>query len=110
MSYWSSNNGKVYLPPAKPVARILSTDDFVQETSLFFQASSDRLLTVGHPYFPVKDPTGNELVPKVSGNQYRVFRLTLPDPNRFALVDPTIYDPDTERLVWKLRGLSLIHI
>ena len=108
MSYWSSNNGKVYLPPSKPVARILSTDDFVQETSLFFQASSDRLLTVGHPYFPVKDPAGKVLVPKVSGNQYRVFRLTLPDPNRFALVDPSIYDPDKERLVWKLRGIEIM--
>ncbi|ANG08974.1 L1 [Gammapapillomavirus 7] len=108
MSYWSSNAGKVYLPPSRPVARILSTDDYVQETALFFQASSDRLLTVGHPYFPVKDQTGKELVPKVSGNQFRVFRLKLPDPNRFALVDPTIYNPDKERLVWKLRGLEVM--
>lgn len=109
MSYWLPNPGKVYLPPSRPVARILSTDDYVQETSLFFQASSDRLLSVGHPYFPVKDP-GNqtEVVPKVSGNQFRVFRLQLPDPNRFALVDPSIYNPDKERLVWKLRGLEVI--
>lgn len=108
MSFWSSNTGKVYLPPSRPVARILSTDDYVQETSLFFQASSDRLLSVGHPYFPVKDQDGKLLVPKVSGNQFRVFRLKLPDPNRFALVDPTVYDPDTERLVWKLKGIEVM--
>lgn len=108
MSFWLPNSGKVYLPPSRPVARILSTDDYVQETSLFFQASSDRLLSVGHPYFPIKDPGGTELVPKVSGNQFRVFRLQLPDPNRFALIDPAIYNPDSERLVWKIRGLEVI--
>ena len=108
MSYWLPS-GKVYLPPSRPVARVLSTDDYVQETSLFFHASSDRLLTVGHPYFPVKNPTtGNVVIPKVSGNQFRVFRLKLPDPNRFALVDPSIYNPDTERLVFKLRGIEVI--
>nr|AYA93475.1 MAG: L1 protein [Human papillomavirus] len=108
MSYWLPS-GTVYLPPSRPVARVLSTDDYVQETSLFFHASSDRLLTVGHPYFPVKNPTtGNVVIPKVSGNQFRVFRLKLPDPNRFALVDPSIYNPDTERLVFKLRGIEVI--
>lgn len=107
MSYWLPNTGKVYLPPSRPVARVLSTDEYVQETSLFFHASSDRLLTVGHPYFAIKD---NETitVPKVSGNQFRVFRLQLPDPNRFALVDPSIFDPDKERLVWKLRGIEVM--
>lgn len=108
MSLWLPNTGKVYLPPSRPVARVLSTDDYVQETSLFFHASSDRLLTVGHPYFPIKDVGGTVTVPKVSGNQFRVFRLQLPDPNRFALIDPTIYDPDKERLVWKLRGIEVM--
>ncbi|ACD67925.1 L1 protein [Human papillomavirus 109] len=109
MSYWLPASGKVYLPPSRPVARVLSTDDYVQETSLFFHASSDRLLTVGHPYFPVKDPITKAInVPKVSGNQFRVFRLQFPDPNRFALVDPSVYNPDTERLVWKLRGIEVI--
>ena len=109
MSYWLPNAGKVYLPPSRPVARVLSTDDYVQETSLFFHASSDRLLTVGHPYFPIKNTQTKEiLVPKVSGNQFRVFRLELPDPNRFALVDPSIFNPDTERLVWKLRGIEVM--
>ncbi|ANG08956.1 L1 [Human papillomavirus 186] len=107
MSYWLPT-GTVYLPPSRPVARVLSTDDYVQETSLFFHGSSDRLLTVGHPYFPVKDPGTNKItIPKVSGNQYRVFRLHLPDPNKFALVDKTIYNPDVERLVWKLRGIEV---
>ena len=108
MSYWLPNTGKVYLPPSRPVARVLSTDDYVQETSLFFQASSDRLLSVGHPYFPVKSPEGTVQVPKVSGNQFRVFRLELPDPNRFALIDPSIFNPDKQRLVWKIRGLEVI--
>ncbi|AFV27133.1 L1 [Human papillomavirus 170] len=109
MSYWLPNVGKVYLPPSRPVARVLSTDDYVQETSLFFHGSSDRLLTVGHPYFPIKNTQTKEIVvPKVSGNQFRVFKLELPDPNRFALVDSSIFNPDTERLVWKLRGIEVV--
>lgn len=108
MSFWLPS-GKVYLPPSRPVARVLSTDEYVQETSLFFHASSDRLLTVGHPYFPVKNPVSHEItIPKVSGNQFRVFKLQLPDPNRFALVDTSVYNSDTERLVWKLRGIEVL--
>lgn len=34
-----------------------------------------------------------------------MFRILFPDPNKFALHDPSIYDPDTERLVWKLVGI-----
>ena len=43
----------------------------------------------------------------MSGNQYRVLRVTLPDPNKFALVDPSIYNSDHERLVWRLRGVEI---
>lgn len=109
MTYWLPASGKVYLPPSTPVARVQSTDEFVQRTNIFYHANSDRLLTVGHPYFEVKssaDPY-EVLVPKVSGNQFRAFRVKLPDPNRFALADMSIYNPDKERLVWGCRGLEI---
>lgn len=109
MTLWMQNTGKLYLPPAKPVAKVLNTDDYVVGTDLFFYASSERLLTVGHPYFEIPNPAeaGKIAVPKVSGSQYRVFRCKLPDPNKFALIDRTVYNSERERLVWKLRGLQL---
>lgn len=108
MAVWHSANGKVYLPPSTPVARVQSTDEYIQRTNIYYHAFSDRLLTVGHPYFNVYNITGDKLeVPKVSGNQHRVFRLKLPDPNRFALADMSVYNPDKERLVWACRGLEI---
>nr|AYA94666.1 MAG: L1 protein [Human papillomavirus] len=109
MSLWLQQPGKLYLPPAKPVATVLNTEDYVIGTNLIFHAASERLLTVGHPYFELHNPAvnGQVTVPKVSGSQYRVFRLKLPDPNKFALVDSTVYNPERERLVWKLRGLQI---
>nr|AYA93744.1 MAG: L1 protein [Human papillomavirus] len=106
MALWSSAPGKVYLPPSAPVARVLRTDEYVQETDVYFHASTERLLIVGNPYFDIESQ-GNTTVPKVSANQYRVFRCKLPDPNKFALVDKTLYNPDRERLVWKLTGLEV---
>ena len=108
MAVWHSANGKVYLPPSTPVARVQSTDEYIQRTNIYYHAFSDRLLTVGHPYFNVYNINGDKLeVPKVSGNQHRVFRLKLPDPNRFALADMSVYNPDKERLVWSCRGLEI---
>lgn len=109
MTLWLQQSGKLYLPPAQPVAKVLNSDDYVVGTNLFFHAASERLLTVGHPYFEIRNPAieTNIAVPKVSGSQYRVFRLHLPDPNKFALIDKNIFTPETERLVWKLRGLQL---
>ena len=108
MALWLRENGKFYLPPSKPTARVLSTDEYVTETNIFFQAATDRLITVGHPFFPVThDPNQEVVVPKVSGDQFRVFRLHFPDPNKFALIDPTIYNPERERLVWKLKGIEV---
>lgn len=107
-SVWLPSAGPLYLPPAKPVARVLRTDDYVTPTDVYFHASSDRLLTVGHPYFDVKENASNTVtVPKVSANQYRVFRCQLPDPNKFALVNKDIYNPDRQRLVWKLSGIEI---
>ncbi|ANG09004.1 L1 [Human papillomavirus type 194] len=100
--------GKLYLPP-QPVARVLETDEYVKGTSIYFHAGTDRLLTVGHPYFPIRDVADRNkiLVPHVSGSQFRVFRMKLPDPNRFALIEKGIYNPEHQRLVWKLRGLEV---
>lgn len=108
MAVWQAASGKVYLPPSTPVARVQSTDEYVQRTNIYYHAYSDRLLTVGHPYFNVYNVAGSKLeIPKVSGNQHRVFRLKLPDPNRFALADMSVYNPDKERLVWACRGIEI---
>lgn len=105
---WLPQTGTIYLPPAPPVSRSLTTDEYVVETSVFFHASSDRLVTVGHPYFPVIKPGNHTVeVPKVSGNQFRAFRLRLPDPNKFALIDKQLYNVESERLVWRLRGIDI---
>lgn len=101
------NSGKLYLPPPTPITQILHTDDFVTRTRLFYHAKSPRLLTVGHPYFELRDAQQKLLVPKVSCNQYRVFRVTLPDPNKFALSEPTVYDSEKERLVWRVVGCEI---
>ena len=108
MTLWLPASGKVYLPPSPPVARVQSTDEYVERTNVFYHASSDRLLTVGHPYYDVRSGDGSKIeVPKVSGNQYRAFRVQLPDPNRFALADMSVYNPDKERLVWACRGVEI---
>ncbi|ABV80249.1 L1 [Ursus maritimus papillomavirus 1] len=106
MALWLPSNNKVYLPPTS-VSRVLSTDEYVTRLPLYYHAGSSRLLTVGHPYYPIKDPQGTVTVPKVSANQYRVFRIKLPDPNRFGLPDNTIYNPDKERLVWTVLGIEV---
>lgn len=108
MAVWLPAQNKFYLPP-QPATRVLSTDEYVTRTSIFYHASSDRLLTVGHPLYEIyKNGDRSEVtVPKVSPNQYRVFRLKLPDPNNFAFGDKSIFDPEKERLVWALRGLEI---
>nr|UVN22521.1 CPV2 gp8 [Canis familiaris papillomavirus 2] len=106
MAFWIQSQGKLYLPPPKPVGKVIHTDDFVRPTAIYYYGSTDRLLTVGNPYFAVKNDE-TIIVPKVSGNQYRAFRLKLPDPNKFALTDPTVYNPDSERLVWRLTGIEI---
>lgn len=107
MSFWLPSSGKLYLPPPTPVAKILDTDEFVKRTDIFYHTSTERLLTVGHPYFDIKDREGKVLVPKVSGSQYRAFRLKLPDPNKFTFPNPNVYNPENQRLVWAIRGLEL---
>nr|WJJ59288.1 MAG: L1 protein [Leptonychotes weddellii papillomavirus 8] len=105
MPLWLPSNNKVYLPPTS-VSRVISTEEYVQRLPFYYCATSSRLLAVGHPYFPVNDEKG-VTVPKVSANQYRVFRIKLPDPNRFGLPDTDVYDPDKERLVWGCIGVEI---
>uniref|UniRef100_A0AAU7E3M5 Major capsid protein L1 n=1 Tax=Eidolon bat papillomavirus TaxID=3141875 RepID=A0AAU7E3M5_9PAPI len=105
MAVWLPAQNKFYLPPA-PITRIYNTDEYVTRTDIFYHAGTERLLTVGNPFFEYT--TGEDVtVPKVSPNQYRSFRVKLPDPNTFAFGDKSIYDPDRERLVWGLRGLEI---
>lgn len=108
MSLWLPSSGKLYLPPARPSPRVLHTDEYITTTNIFFCASTDRLLTVGHPYFPIHNSADTSIieVPKVSSSQYRVFRFKFPDPNKFALIDQNVYNPEEERLVWRLRAVE----
>nr|WJJ59315.1 MAG: L1 protein [Leptonychotes weddellii papillomavirus 10] len=106
MAVWRSNGQKLFLPPT-PVATVPSTDDYVQRLNLFYHAESERLLSVGNPYFAVNGVNGTVKVQKVSPNQYRVFRAKLPDPNAFAFSDGYVYNAETERLVWALRGVEV---
>ncbi|ATQ38482.1 L1 [Gammapapillomavirus 22] len=104
-----TQSGKLYLPPQKPVAKVYNTDDYVEGTGYFFHAGTERLLVVGHPYFDIMDSNDEHKVaiPKVSANQYRVLRLRFPDPNKFAIADACVYNPEKERLVWRLVGFQL---
>ncbi|AUT11916.1 L1 [Leptonychotes weddellii papillomavirus 3] len=109
MALWRSNSQKLFLPP-NPVAKVLGTDVYVQRLNHYYHAETKRLLTVGHPYFEMKNGNGEAekiTVPKVSGNQYRVFRAKLPDPNAFAFSDGAVYNPESQRLVWACVGLEV---
>lgn len=104
--FWLPSSGTLYLPPPTPITKVLSTDDFVTRTDTYYHAKSERLLMVGHPFWKI-EKGGKLVAPKVSGNQYRVFRVSIPDPNKFALADPNIYNPERERLVWAVRGIEV---
>lgn len=106
MAVWLPAANKFYLPP-QPITRILTTDEYVERTDIFYYAGSERLLTVGHPYYDILKPDGTVGVPKVSANQYRVFRFKFPDPNNFAFGDTSIFNPEKERLVWAVRGVEV---
>nr|AAC54879.1 L1 protein [Human papillomavirus type 70] len=107
MALWRSSDNTVYLPPPS-VAKVVNTDDYVTRTGIYYYAGTSRLLTVGHPYFKVPVNGGRKQeIPKVSAYQYRVFRVSLPDPNKFGLPDPSLYNPDTQRLVWACIGVEI---
>nr|ABO76851.1 putative major capsid protein L1 [human papillomavirus 66] len=106
MAMWRPSDNKVYLPPT-PVSKVVATDTYVKRTSIFYHAGSSRLLAVGHPYYSVSKSGTKTNIPKVSAYQYRVFRVRLPDPNKFGLPDPSFYNPDQERLVWACVGLEV---
>nr|QJD33418.1 L1 [human papillomavirus 35] len=107
MSLWRSNEATVYLPPVS-VSKVVSTDEYVTRTNIYYHAGSSRLLAVGHPYYAIKKQDSNKIaVPKVSGLQYRVFRVKLPDPNKFGFPDTSFYDPASQRLVWACTGVEV---
>lgn len=109
MSLWLQNSGTVYLPPSKPVAKVYNTDEYVEGTGYYFHVGTNRLLIVGHPYYDIYSSVDatKVTVPKVSANQYRVMRLMLPDPNKFAIADGCVFNPERERLVWRLTGIEI---
>ncbi|AFA26593.1 L1 [Tursiops truncatus papillomavirus 7] len=97
----------LHLPPPGTLNRVLHTDEFVTRTDAFYYASTERQIIIGNPYFRVLGDRSKVIAEKVSPHQFRVFRLLLPDPNKLALVDSTVYDAKTERLVWLLRGFDV---
>ena len=103
---WRPSDNKLYVPPPAPVSKVITTDAYVTRTNIFYHASSSRLLAVGNPYFPIKKQN-KTVVPKVSGYQFRVFKVVLPDPNKFALPDTSIFDSTSQRLVWACTGLEV---
>ncbi|AXQ00537.1 L1 protein [Okapia johnstoni papillomavirus 1] len=104
MALWAHQQ-RLYLPPT-PVTKVLCTESYVHRRNIFYHGETERLLTIGHPFYPVKNTKG-QTTPKVSPNQFRVFRVQLPDPNQFALPDKTIHNPEKERLVWAVAGLQV---
>nr|P50806.2 RecName: Full=Major capsid protein L1 [Bos taurus papillomavirus 5]CAF05676.1 L1 protein [Epsilonpapillomavirus 1] len=102
MAVWQQQGQRLYFPP-NPVTKVLCTESYVKRTSIFYHGETERLLTVGHPYWKIPEQN----IPKVSGNQYRVFRVQLPDPNQFALPDKNLHNPAKERLVWAILGLQV---
>ncbi|AFK84994.1 L1 [Myotis ricketti papillomavirus 1] len=106
MAFWRSGSDKLYLPPTA-VSRVVSTDEYVTRMPYFYHSSSSRLLTIGNPYFAIYDDKKEVKVPKVSANQFRVFRVTPPDPNKFALPASTQFNPEEERLVWACVGVEV---
>lgn len=89
----------------------LTTDDYVIGTNIYATCNTERLLIVGNPHHAVEageqeNAATKFLVPKVSANQYRVFRCRLPDPNEMILPESHIPDPKF-KYVWQLRGLQV---
>lgn len=105
MALWAPGP-RLYLPPA-PLTSVLCTDDYVNRKGIYYHGESDRLLFVGHPEFAIPGDNGTDKVPKCSPNQYRVFEVTLPDPNQFALPDPNVHNPSEERLLWAVVGVQV---
>ncbi|AHL46429.1 L1 protein [Rupicapra rupicapra papillomavirus 1] len=106
MAVWLPN-GKSFYVSQTSVTRILSTDEYVRGTGLVFHASSSRLLCVGHPFYETLREDGSIKIPKVSASQYRVFKVVFPDPNKFVFSEQKVFDPDKQRLVWKVRGIQV---
>ncbi|AAA66861.1 major capsid protein [Alces alces papillomavirus 1] len=105
MAFWQPSQ-RLYLPPT-PVTKVLCSEQYIRRKDVFYHGETERMLTVGHPYYEIKQSGSGKTIPKVSPNQYRVFRILLPDPNQFALPDKAMYDPSKERLVWAVVGVQV---
>nr|QXT57782.1 L1 [Archaeolacerta bedriagae papillomavirus 1]DAZ91119.1 TPA_asm: L1 [Archaeolacerta bedriagae papillomavirus] len=104
---YHKDNPGFWLPPPHPqTPQFGSTDEYVEALGMYAVGYSGRMVIVGHPYFEIRDTTTTStiVVPKVNGNQYRVFRLRLPDPNTMPFCPEP--KPDQYRYVWKLRCIQ----
>lgn len=105
MALWTQGP-RLYLPPP-PISPVLCTDDYVHNKGIYYYGDTERLIFVGHPQYAVPGPTDPNEIPKCSPNQWRVFRVSLPDPNSFALPDSTVHNPTEEKLVWSVRAVQV---
>lgn len=98
----------LYIQSAVQTPPFYSTDEYVQKTEYMYHLETERLLMVGNPYFAVNDTDKQrDAVPKVSANQYRVFRLRLPDPNNQFDLPDGLLDPSKYRYCWQLVGIEV---
>nr|WOB19161.1 L1 [Columba livia papillomavirus 1] len=99
----------LYIPSTVQTPPVYSTDDIVEATDYVYSFQTERLLTVGNPYFSIadEDHPGKDAVPKVSANQYRVFRIRLPNPNENFDLPDGLLDPTKYRYVFSLVGIEV---
>ncbi|ACD39818.1 L1 capsid protein [Caretta caretta papillomavirus 1] len=105
MAVWTPSTKALFVPPVN-VPTLYSTREYVRRTSYVFHGTTERLITIGNPYFALTD-NATVTVPKVSAYQHRVFRIKLPDPNKFPIPESAVGDRDTTRLVWAVRGIQV---
>ncbi|AAA66848.1 major capsid protein [Odocoileus virginianus papillomavirus 1] len=104
MAFWQPGQA-LYLPPT-PVTKVLCSEQYINVRDIFYHGETERMLTSGS-ILSLEVTQKHTTVPKVSPNQYRVFRVALPDPNQFALPDKALHNPSKERLVWAVVGVQV---
>lgn len=77
-----------------------TSDQYTTPTELYFTIKSERIVLQGHPYFQSTD------VPFVSPQQWRVFKLQLPEPNNFNISQQGAALTDV-KYIWQLKGFKI---
>lgn len=77
-----------------------TSDQYTTGTDLYFTIKSERIVLQGHPYF------GSSDVPFVSPQQWRVFKLQMPEPNNFNISQQGTALSDV-KYIWQLKGFKI---